>query len=114
MTICNYKSDVFRGLNSLLALSLKGCGLTRIDPIYFSHLENLQELSLLDNKINNLEPKLFSGLKKLKRLVLDTEQLTYHNGQTISQDEFKLGMKVLVNKNIEVEFTDDEDDIWLL
>ena len=96
----------------LLALSLTDCVLATFDPLCFGSLENLTELSLWQNNINNLEPKLFLGLKKLKRLVLNKDQLTYHNGQMITQDEFKLCMKVLINPDIKIEFVISYDEIW--
>ena len=96
------RTNQFKGLCSVKRIGLYDCEIEFIDRGCFEGLLRLEELYLQRNSIVSLEVNLFVGLRELKKLEISCNQVVSHNGNEISQDEFKLVLNRMPNKAIEI------------
>ena len=96
------RTNQFKGLCSVKRIGLYDCEIEFIDRGCFEGLLRLEELYLQRNSIVSLDVNLFVGLRELKKLEISCNQVVSHNGNEISQDEFKLVLNRMPNKAIEI------------
>ena len=64
------------GLVHLQKISLKDCGIQRIDENAFSGLKILTEINLENNNITKLPVKLFDGNERLQKIILSKNHIS--------------------------------------
>lgn len=72
----NIPSNAFVGLGNLISLSMTYCGLTRLDPAWFTPLTNLTVLYLSNNELSWLPFGVFAPLTNLFNLMLSANHLS--------------------------------------